>query len=80
MPVYQYKCRNCGEISEFMLPMQQNNEIIACRSCGERDMQRMITAPNLVKARANAPGSTCCGRNERCDTPPCSTGDGCRRA
>jgi hypothetical protein len=27
----------------------------------------------------NPPGSTCCGRSERCDTPPCSNDGKCQR-
>ena len=80
MPIYQYKCRNCGEISELMLPMQQENQIINCRSCGDSNMERLISVPGLIKAAVSTPGATCCGRDERCETPACSTGDACRRS
>jgi len=80
MPIYQYKCRSCGEISELMLPIEQKDAMIICNSCNNSEMERQVSAPGLIKSGANAPGTTCCGRNERCETPACSTGDGCRRA
>lgn len=80
MPIYQYKCRDCGEISYLLLPMQQNDMIITCLSCGNSKMERLISAPGLIKTGVDTPGTTCCGREERCETPACSTGDACRRS
>ena len=79
MPIYQYRCRDCDEISEMMLPMQQEDLIINCRSCGSSNIERLISVPGLIKVGATAHGATCCGRDERCETPACSTGDACRR-
>ena len=80
MPIYQYKCRDCGELSELMLPMQQNDRTITCRSCGNSNMEKLISAPSLIKDGTGSPGTTCCGRDERCETPACSTGGACRRS
>ena len=79
MPVYEYKCSNCGEIVEiFQKTSAQKN--INCRSCGSDDMEKLFSIPASVKVADTPPkGSTCCGRTERCDTPPCSVGEGCRR-
>ena len=80
MPIYQYKCQRCGEITEFFSHSFFNSETLACPSCGNRNLERLISAPNLLKASASTSGTTCCGRTERCDTPQCSTNEGCRRA
>jgi len=79
MPIYQYKCRECGEISEFLASILSEGETFTCQSCGNSNLERLISAPNLLKASAAASSTTCCGRTERCETPPCSTNEGCHR-
>ena len=79
MPIYQYKCRECGEVSDFLVPSFSDNKGLACPSCGNSNLERLMSAPNLLKASTTIPGATCCGRTERCETPPCSTRDVCRR-
>ena len=79
MPIYDFRCRECGDVSEFMVPSYSASSTVACSSCGSRELERLISAPNLLRSTANAPITTCCGREERCETPPCSTGEACRR-
>jgi putative FmdB family regulatory protein len=81
MPIYEYRCARCGAVSEFIEGLSQSEESRACSACGSIETTRML--PRNVQARgqgiiADRGGSTCCGREERCDRPPC--GDGaCRR-
>ena len=77
MPIYDFKCKECGNISEVLL--LDADKKVRCNNCGSEDMERLISASYVVRADMSAPGTTCCGRTERCDTPPCSTGDVCRR-
>lgn len=79
MPIYEYKCSNCGEIIEvFQKTSLQKN--VNCQYCGSNDMEKLFSIPGSVKVADTSPkGSTCCGRTERCDTPPCSVEEGCRR-
>ena len=79
MPIYQYRCRECGEVSEFLVSGSSTGRIFACSSCGSHDLERLISAPSLLKKRNATPGTTCCGREERCESSSCSTGEECRR-
>jgi len=79
MPIYEYKCSNCGEIIEVFqkTSVQQN---LNCQRCGSNHLEKIFSIPGSVRvAGSTAKGTTCCGRTERCDTPPCSVGEGCRR-
>lgn len=92
MPIYEYKCRDCGKISQFLVGVnQQDGEISAeggsasgrkCSFCQSKKLDKIFSKSFISAGRHTAgssDGSTCCGRTERCDTPPCS-GDGvCRR-
>jgi len=79
MPIYEYHCRKCGAASEF-LTGRVENESISCRDCGSLEVERVMSTPAFLHRTGDRPsGHTCCGREERCETPPCSTGGGCRR-
>lgn len=82
MPIYEYKCRDCGKISEFLVGVGQGKAEIKCNSCGSKELEK-IFSQNFVSTGSRIMGSqrgkTCCGRDERCDTPPCSSGGVCRR-
>ncbi len=77
MPIYEYQCRSCGRISEFLVGVGKDRAI-TCSHCGSPDMERVMSTPSVLGERTG-PGTTCCGREERCDSPPCSAGEGCRR-
>jgi hypothetical protein len=42
--------------------------------------EKLFSAPSVISRwRQPSGGGTCCGREERCAAPPCSTGEVCRR-
>jgi len=79
MPIYEYQCKACDTVTEFLVGVGEDT-VISCPDCGSTDMEKvMSTASILNRAVERIPGRTCCGREERCDTPQCSTGETCRR-
>jgi putative FmdB family regulatory protein len=80
MPIYEYRCEDCGAITEFLQKRVDVPEKVACEQCGSERLARLLSAVNVsVSEGRRAPGKTCCGRDERCDTPPCSTDGSCFR-
>jgi putative FmdB family regulatory protein len=77
MPIYDYRCRECGRVSEVFVRTTTGK--VRCPHCGSEGMEQLVSASYMIKMDAEAPGTTCCGRTERCETPPCSSGDVCRR-
>jgi putative FmdB family regulatory protein len=79
MPILEYRCKECMTVSEYLIGVG-NDESIACKKCGSLEMERILSRPFLLKSALHqAPGRTCCGREERCDRPPCSSESRCRR-
>jgi putative FmdB family regulatory protein len=79
MPVYDFRCHDCGKVSEIFVRSAQG-QTVCCPACGSKDTEKLMSASYMIKTDSSAPGTTCCGRTERCDTPPCSDGDTrCRR-
>ncbi len=78
MPIFDYKCQDCGKVLELFL-RSPDSEDIKCPNCGSNNLEKLISASYTIRMGASMPGTTCCGRTERCEAPPCSTGDICRR-
>jgi len=77
MPIFEYLCKDCGASSEYLV-MGSKSEAIACKECGSAQVEKVLSASTVLSHIPHrAPGKTCCGRDERCSTPPCSTGESC---
>jgi putative FmdB family regulatory protein len=77
VPIYDYKCLECGKISEIFI--RGNEQVLCCNDCGSIKLEKLMSSAYMVKTGGQSSGSTCCGRAERCDTSPCSTGEACWR-
>lgn len=77
MPIHDYECKECGKVSELLVRNPDNDA--RCPECGSIDIERKISASYAIKMGAAAAGTTCCGRSERCEKPPCSSSETCCR-
>jgi len=73
MPIYEYKCNQCGRISEFRITSQYQVNSLRCRDCGSPQLDRIISAPAISTSRSTegnySSGQTCCGRDHGCSSP-----------
>lgn len=76
MKIYEFRCEDCGSIFELS---DSKIEELLCRNCGSRNVKRVYCAPALLKENSAYDGKTCCGRDERCDMPPCGENGTCIR-
>ncbi len=82
MPIYEYRCARCGAVSEFIEAVTETGAARSCSACGSSETTRMLSRGVQARGQgiiADRGGSTCCGREERCDRPPCGDGSACRR-
>jgi len=80
MPIYEYRCNKCGKISEILIGVSSGSEMLDCKYCGSNDLIKILSVSSFtVTDSGRVPGATCCGREERCNTPPCETGGACRK-
>lgn len=77
MPIFDMKCLECGKVSEGFI--RGSDRAPRCPDCGSYNSEKLISSPYMIKSNNREPSTTCCGRDERCDKPPCSTGGMCRR-
>ncbi len=74
MPLYEYKCTECGELQEVLTGVGAASEGLACPSCGGTSLEKQLSVTTIPSYPSPKGGQTCCGRDERCDSPPCGTG------
>ena len=82
MPLYEYLCEACGKVSDFLMGVGRGDAKISCRHCGSLRLKQKLSVSNFSMRGSRIgshEGKTCCGSEERCDTPPCSTGGVCKR-
>jgi len=79
MPIYEYKCMECNGKFESFTQTMSSCDTITCPECGSHRTEKLLTVPNIGKEAVSRKGTTCCGREERCDKPPCSSGGSCHR-
>ncbi len=78
MPIYEYRCATCG--SQVDVLVRSRNTTPVCPECGSLLTDKLLSTPHVVSSESRRQaGHTCCGREERCGAPPCSSGSGCRR-
>jgi len=73
MPIYEYKCNDCGKISELLV--LNKDEVVCCISCNSKKLEKLMSAHNTVGTvgsgnnfAANIPGG-CCGSPNSCGNP-----------
>lgn len=78
MPIYEYHCAECGGRVEVLVRSHTTTPI--CPQCGSPLTDKLFSAPHVLSSESRRlAGHTCCGREERCGTPPCSDGGSCHR-
>lgn len=78
MPIYDYECQECSQVFEVFLRSYDSKDT-ECPGCGSKNLKRLISASYVIRANTSESGTTCCGRTERCEAPPCSAEGSCRR-
>ena len=77
MPIYEFRCVDCGKIEEFILSGSREIEM-KCSACGSDELERIISRTNFVMGSSGASASpdsagaastTCtCGPGQSCTT------------
>jgi len=50
MPIYEYRCEDCGRISEFLLMRSDETFIPQCKRCKSKKMSRVLSKVRVVRS------------------------------
>lgn len=67
MPLYEYRCKACRQLSEILV---RNAEPPACPACGSKELDQLLSAANGRAANSLPVASSC----PPPDAPPCHPG------
>jgi putative FmdB family regulatory protein len=44
MPIYEYRCRKCGEVFERYMKVNESGESLTCPYCGEKKPEKILSS------------------------------------
>jgi putative FmdB family regulatory protein len=50
MPIYEYRCDDCGKISEFLLIKTDETFIPRCKRCKSKKMSRVLSKVRVIRS------------------------------
>ena len=50
MPIYEYRCDDCGKISEFLLIKSEETFTPQCKKCKSKKMTRVLSRVRVVRS------------------------------
>jgi putative FmdB family regulatory protein len=50
MPIYEYRCEDCGKISEFLLIRTDKVFIPQCKRCKSKKMSRVLSKVRVIRS------------------------------
>jgi len=50
MPIYEYRCNDCGKISEFLLIKTDETLIPQCKRCKSKKMSRVLSKVRVIRS------------------------------
>ena len=50
MPIYEYRCDDCGKISEFLLIKSEETFTPQCKRCKSKKMARVLSRVRVVRS------------------------------
>jgi putative FmdB family regulatory protein len=57
MPIYEYKCKDCGEIFDFLVI--KKSEKPKCKKCGSVNLEKHFSAFGVRKGDSSSGSSSC---------------------
>ena len=69
MPIYEYRSKGCGRVTEALLRTRSEADNVRCEHCGGRDLARVYLSPAAPVGASSKDAAPCCGELGGCDSP-----------
>ncbi|MBC7225305.1 MAG: zinc ribbon domain-containing protein [Anaerolineae bacterium] len=78
MPIYEYRCAECGTEFQELRPMAQADAPIRCPHCGSQDTQRVLSL-FAAHSRSSSGETVSVGGSSGCSACKATSCAGCSR-
>jgi putative FmdB family regulatory protein len=58
MPIFTYKCKDCGEVFDFL--MLNKSEKPKCKKCGSKNLEKQFAAFGVRMGESSSTSSSSC--------------------
>ena len=71
MPIYEYKCKDCGSKNEFLVGVTADKTVLKCKKCESTNLEKLISSEFGISGFSKETGNngSCCGMTNPCDAP-----------
>ncbi len=73
MPIYEFRCKDCGKVSEFQMKMSDPNPQ-NCPTCGEPSLSKIMSLPSFQLKGGGWYSEGYDGRSNKASASPKSEG------
>jgi len=56
MPIYEFKCKSCGNVFEFLCFRSNDKDEVVCPSCGHKDAETLLS---IFSSKGSTNASAC---------------------
>jgi putative FmdB family regulatory protein len=53
MPIYEFRCKHCGNVFEYLCIHSDGKNAVTCPSCGEKESEKLLSAFSTVSSNSN---------------------------
>ena len=64
MPIYEYRCKNCGNEFELLRSLSQSDSDIACEYCGQQQAEKLFST--FASSAGSASSYSSAASNDSC--------------
>ncbi len=75
MPIYEFRCTNCGNVQEFILTSSSDELKLQCKECQGEELERVLSRVSYTMGsssgdKGSSPSATTksCGPGNSCTT------------
>ncbi|OAQ20123.1 FmdB family zinc ribbon protein [Thermosulfurimonas dismutans] len=74
MPIYEFRCEDCGEEFETLLKSRSEIETVTCKKCGGKNVKRLMSTITPIVDSGGGGGSDRprVAETHKCDTGTCT--------
>jgi putative FmdB family regulatory protein len=73
MPIYEFKCLECGEYFEFLVMKTEETVEMACPKCKAENFERILSGTNYAMGEGAGGGARVSSQTRTCSSGSCTT-------